>query len=166
MKISASEHFSGPITNLSKFGNVMEAHNEHDYDKLWFEFGGQLALLSISEWSLVTGLCYGAHNIHRNAKLETNRRLRDLYFDNDIRVNLKQFDENFEDLNFNDIDDFDALLNALYYFTDRVLNGRKNERKLNSSLLKNVDNLVYFRSLQWGYETTRLAPPGWVYLNS
>ena len=35
-------------------------HDECDEHQLWFEFGGQLARLSISEWYLVTRLCYGA----------------------------------------------------------------------------------------------------------
>lgn len=39
-------------------------HDECDEHHLWFKFGGQLARLSISEWYLVTRLCYGAYNIH------------------------------------------------------------------------------------------------------
>ena len=39
-------------------------YDECDEHQLWFEFGGQLARLSISEWYLITRLCYGAYNIH------------------------------------------------------------------------------------------------------
>lgn len=92
----------------------------------------------------------GVYNIHRNVKLETNHRLCDLYFDGDIGANLKQLDEKFEDLNFNDMDDFDAPKIALYYFAYRVLNGRKDEHMPNSSLLNHVDDLKYFKSLPWG----------------
>lgn len=68
-----------------------------------------------------------------------------MYFDNDIGANLKELDEKFENLNFNDMDDFDAVKIVLYYFTDRVLDrwkdGRKDERRLNLLLLNNVDDL-------------------------
>ena len=193
MKIPASEHFPGRITNTSKFGNVMEAikrkltrqqlrlfkkdifgqfakmdayvfsgaivhnallrqvaHDKHDEDQMWFEFCGQLARLSIGEWCLVTGLKYGVYDMHRKAKVEVQHRLRDLYFDGDLGATLKEFDARFEALNFNDVDDVDALKIALYYFADRVLNGRKDERKPNSNLLYEVDDLEYFRSLPWG----------------
>lgn len=56
----------------------------------------------------------------------------------------------FEDLNFNDMDNIDALQIVLYYFADRVLNGRKDQRTLNSLLLHNIDNLEYFKCLLWG----------------
>ncbi|KAH9671507.1 hypothetical protein KPL70_017399 [Citrus sinensis] len=193
MKILASEHFPGRITNTSKFGNVMEAikrkltrqqlrlfkkdifcqfakmdayvfsgaivhnallrqvaHDKHDEDQMWFELCGQLARLSIDEWCLVTGLKYGVYDIHRKAKVGVQHRLRDLYFDGDLGATLKEFDARFEALNFNDVDDVDALKIALYYFADRVLNGRKDERKPNSKLLYEVDDLEYFRSLPWG----------------
>ena len=193
MKIPASEHFPGRITNTSKFGNIMEtikrkltrqqlrlfkkdvfgqfakmdayvfsgaivhnallrqvAHDKHDEDQMWFEFCGQLARLSIGEWCLVTGLKYGVYDIHRKAKVGVQHRLRDLYFDGDLGATLKEFDVRFEALNFNDVDDVDALKIALYYFADRVLNGRKDERKPNSKLLYEVDDLEYFKSLPWG----------------
>lgn len=49
-----------------------------------------------------------------------NHRLCNLYFDSDIESDLKHLDENFEDLNFNDMEDVDAFKNKLYYFTDSV----------------------------------------------
>lgn len=52
----------------------------------------------------------------------------------------------FEDLNFNDMDNIDALQIVLYYFANRVLNGRKDQRTPNSLLLYNVDDLDYFRN--------------------
>lgn len=70
-----------------------------------------------------------------------------LYFDGNLRANLKELDENFEDLNFNDMDNIDALKIALYYFANRVFNGRKDRRTLNSLLLNNIDDLEYFKSL-------------------
>lgn len=79
-----------------------------------------------------------------------SHRLRDLYFDGNLEVNLKQFDARLKDLNFDDMDDVDALKVTLYYFADRVLNGRKDERKPNSLLLNDVDDLEYLRSLPWG----------------
>lgn len=79
-----------------------------------------------------------------------SHRLRDLYFNGNLEVNLKQFDARLKDLNFDDMDDVDALKVTLYYFADRVLNGRKDERKPNSLLLNDVDDLEYLRSLPWG----------------
>lgn len=70
---------------------------------------------------LSCGLCYSAYDINGNTKLGANHRLNDVYFDNDIGANLKELYENFENLNFNDMDDFDALKIVLYYFIDRVL---------------------------------------------
>lgn len=79
-----------------------------------------------------------------------SHRLRDLYFNGNLGVNLKQFDARLKDLNFDDMDDVDALKVTLYYFADRVLNGRKDERKPNSLLLNDVDDLEYLRGLPWG----------------
>lgn len=56
-------------------------------------------------------------------------------------------------MNFKDINDVNTLKIALYYFTDRVLNGRKDEYIPNPLLLNNVDELECFRSLSclsWG----------------
>ena len=72
-----------------------------------------------------------------------------LYFDGNLRANLKELDENFEDLNFNDMDNIDALKTALYYFANRVFNGRKYRRTLNSLLLNNIDDLEYFKSFPY-----------------
>ena len=43
-------------------------------------------------------------------------------------MNIKQLDENFEEFNFNDTDDIDVLKITLYYFANKLLNGRKDER--------------------------------------
>lgn len=80
-----------------------------------------------------------------------------MYFDGDIGVNLKELDANFEDLKFNDMDDSNALKIVLYYFTDRVLNRRKDERRQNPSLLNIVDDLQYFRSPPWGCESWNIV---------
>ena len=62
------------------------------------------------------------HTIYiETQSLGANHRLNDLYFDNDIGANLKELDEKFESLDFNDMDDFDELKIVLYHFTDRVL---------------------------------------------
>ena len=126
------------------------AHGKNDEDQLWFEFCCQLARLSIAEWCLVTGLNYGVYDIHREAEVEVKHMLRDLYFNGDLGANLKQFDARFDDLNFNNMEDVNALKIVLYYFADRVLNRRKGERKPNSMLLNEFDDLDYFRSLLWG----------------
>ena len=103
------------------------------------------------------GLCYETYGIHRKEKLKTHHRLRNLYFDGDIGANLNELDANFEDLNFNDMEDTNVLKIVLYYFADRVLNRRKDERRPNPSLLNNVDDLQYFRSLSWGRESWNIV---------
>ena len=140
--------FSGAIVHNALLRQV--AHGKNDEDQLWFEFCGQLTRLLVDEWCLVTGLNYGVYDIHREAEVEVKHRLRDLYFDGDIGAKLKQFDARFEDLNFNNMEDVNALKITLYYFADRVLNGRKDEHKPNSVLLNKFDDLDYFRSLPWG----------------
>ena len=53
-------------------------------------------------------------------------RLLNTYFDRLFHnINLKQFDALFEELDFEAMDDIDALKTVLFYFADRVLNGRK-----------------------------------------
>lgn len=131
--------FNGVIVHNALLRQV--AHGKHDEDQLWFEFCGQLARLSVAEWCLVTRLNYGVYDIHREAEVEVKHRFRDLYFDGDLGANLKQFDARFEDLNINNMDNVDALKFAPYYFADRVLNGRKDERKPNLVLLNEVDDL-------------------------
>lgn len=63
-----------------------------------------------------------------------NNRLCDLYFESNIDVTLKRFNKKFENLNFNDMSDVDALKVALYYFADRVLNRSKDESISNQLL--------------------------------
>lgn len=107
--------------------------------------------LTIVEWCLVTILYYGTYDFHIKTKFLASNRLRDFYFNSNLDTTLKQFDENFENLNFNDIYDIDALNIALYYFADRVFNERKDELIPNPLLLNYVDDLEYFRILLWGY---------------
>ena len=58
--------------------------------------------------------------------LKTQHRVRNKYFDSRFKdLNLKQLDARFAALNFRAMDDTNALKIALYYFANRVLNGRK-----------------------------------------
>lgn len=53
-------------------------------------------------------------------------RLLNKYFDNLFNnMNHAQFDSIFEDLDFEAMDETNALRIALYYFVNKVLNGRK-----------------------------------------
>ncbi|GAY48370.1 hypothetical protein CUMW_111150, partial [Citrus unshiu] len=76
----------------------------------------------------------------RNNK--SGHRLLKTYFGGDLfrNITVKQFDALFEKLNFQAMDDIDALKTALFYFADIVLNGRKG-----------LD-----------YETIGGLPPAWV----
>lgn len=65
--------------------------------------------------------------MHRKPNITENHRLHDLYYNRNPRVTIKQSDENFEEFNFNDTDDIDVLKITLYYFANKVLNGRKDE---------------------------------------
>lgn len=84
-------------------------HDECDKDQLWFDFGGQLVRLSITDRCLVIEFCNGVDNVFRKANIAANHWLRYLYFNGNLMANIKQLDENFEGLNFNDIYDIDAL---------------------------------------------------------
>ena len=65
-------------------------------------------------------------------------------------INLKQFDALFEELDFEAMDDIDALKIALFYFMDKVLNGRKGHCQINFSWLNEVDDIEYFWKRPWG----------------
>lgn len=64
-------------------------------------------------------------------------------------MNLKQLDARFIALNFRAIDDIDALKIALYYFTNRVLNGRNDHSQVDSHLMNYVEDMDHFRSCPW-----------------
>ncbi|GAY33196.1 hypothetical protein CUMW_274740, partial [Citrus unshiu] len=103
-------------------------------------------------------LAYADHFPGRisNTALTNNKtvhRLLNTYFDNFLRnINLKQFDTLFEELDFKTIDDIDALKITLFYFTDKVINGRKCHCQINFSWLNEV----------WIYEAIRGLLSSWV----
>ena len=112
-------------------------------DQLWFQIGEHLIRLLNGEWCLVTGFSYDVDTALTNNK--TGHTLLKTYFGGLFRnINLKQFDALFEKLNFEAMDDIDALKIALFYFVDRVLNGRKGHYQINFSWLNEVDNINYF----------------------
>ncbi|GAY31825.1 hypothetical protein CUMW_272370 [Citrus unshiu] len=125
------------------------AHGEYNgEDQLWFQIGEHLIHLSIAEWCLVIRLSYGVDTTLRNKK--TVHRLLNMYFDGLFRnINLKQFDALFEKLDFEAMDDIDALKIVLFYFADRDLNGRKDHCQINFSWLNEVDNIEH-RNRPWG----------------
>ncbi|KAK9187613.1 hypothetical protein WN944_019011 [Citrus x changshan-huyou] len=82
---------------------------------------------------------------------KTVHRLLNTYFDGLFRnITLKQFDALFEELDFKAMDDIDTLKIALFYFADRVLNGRKGYCQINFSWLNEVDDIDHFRNRPWG----------------
>ncbi|GAY62287.1 hypothetical protein CUMW_216610, partial [Citrus unshiu] len=134
--------FSGVILNNVLLRQV--AHGEYrENDQLWFQISKLLICLSIGEWCLVTGLSYGEDTALK--KLKTVHRLLITYFNGLSRnINLKRFDVLFEELDFEAMDDIDALKIALFYFADRVLNGRKGHCQINFSLHNEVDDIDHF----------------------
>ncbi|KAH9743721.1 AUGMIN subunit 6 [Citrus sinensis] len=100
----------------------------------------------------------------RNNK--SGHRLLKTYFGGDLfrNITVKQFDALFEKLNFQAMDDIDALKTALFYFADIVLNGRKGHCQINFDWLNEVDDINYFRNRPLGldYETIGGLPPAWV----
>ena len=48
------------------------------------------------------------------------------------------------------MDGDDTLKIVLYYFADRVLNGRKDNRQADFKLMNHVDEIDNFRSCPWG----------------
>ena len=129
------------------------AHGEYrGEDQLWFQIGEHLIRLSIGEWCLVTGLSYAVDIALTNNK--TVHRLLNKYFDGLFHnINLKQFDTLFKKLDFEAMDDIDALKIALFYFADRVLNGRKDHFQIYFSWLNEVDDIDHF----WNHPWARLS---------
>ena len=99
--------FSGVILHNVLLRQV--AHGEYmGEDQLWFQIGEHLIRLSIAQWCLVTGLSYGVDTALTNNKMV--HRLLNTYFDGLFRnINLKKFDALFEELNFEAMDDINAL---------------------------------------------------------
>ena len=117
-----------------------------------FQIGKHLIRLSIVEWCLVTGLSFGVNTKRKIDEME--QRLRKTYFGGvHHKINVKEFDALFKELKFeemDDMDDMDALKIALFYFTDRVLNARKNHCQINFDWLDQVDDIQYFQKRPWG----------------
>ena len=83
--------------------------------------------------------------------LNTQHRVRNKYFDCRFKdLNLKQLDARFAALNFCTMDDTDALKISLYYFTNRVLNERKDHSQSDFRLMNYVDDIDHFRSCPCG----------------
>ena len=140
--------FSGVIVHNILLRQVSHGDG-NDKDELWFQVGDHLIRLSIGEWCLVTGLCYGEKVFL--TKHKTNHRLLNKYFGGRIRdINLGQFEEIFMNLRFKTMNDIDALKIAMFYFADRVLHGRKDHCQINFNLLNEVDDINHFRSIPWG----------------
>ena len=118
-------------------------------DELWFQVGDHLIRLSIGEWCLVTGLCYGEKVFL--TKHKTMHRLLKKYFVGRFReINLDQVEQRFMNLDFKTMDDTNALKIVMFYFADRVLHGRKDNCQINFNLLNEVDDINHFRNYLWG----------------
>ncbi|GAY60930.1 hypothetical protein CUMW_205870 [Citrus unshiu] len=140
--------FSGVILHNLLLRQVAHEEDSRE-DQLWFQIDEHLIRLSIVEWCLVTGLSFGVDTNKKNDEME--QRLRNTYFGGVHRkINVNQFDAVFKELKFEEIDDMDALKIALFYFTDRVLNARKNHCQINFDWLDQVDDIQYFRKRPWG----------------
>ena len=121
----------------------------NDKDELWFQVGDHFIRLSIEEWCLVTRLYYGEDVVLTKHKIM--HRLLKKYFVGKFReINLDQFEQRFMNLDFRVMDDTDALKIVLFYFADRVLNGRKDHCQINFNLLNEVDDINHLRSRLWG----------------
>lgn len=66
------------------------------------------------------------------------------------KINLGHFESKFIDLDFEAMDDNDALKIVLLYFTDIVLNRKKDNCQTNLSLLNEVDEIDHFQNHLWG----------------
>ena len=107
---------SFPISDVILHNTLLRqvAHGEYEREnQLWFQIGEHLIRLSIGEWCLVIGLSYGVDTALGNNK--SGHRLLKTYFGADLFRNIivKQFDVLFEKLNFQAMDDIDALKIAL-----------------------------------------------------
>ncbi|GAY63399.1 hypothetical protein CUMW_225250 [Citrus unshiu] len=140
--------FSGVILHNLLLRQVAHEEDSRE-DQLWFQIGEHLIRLSIVEWCLVTGLSFGVDTKQKNDEME--QRLRNTYFGGVHRkISVNEFDAVFKKLKFEEMDNMEALKIALFYFTDRVLNARKNHCQINFDWLDQVDDIEYFRKRPWG----------------
>ena len=114
--------------------------------QLWFRIGGKLLRLSIREWCLVTGLQCGS-----SVEMEFDTYdIRDNYFSDIMYGRLSDLDRKYLQFDFTEIPDSDALKITLYYFADRVLFARPDDRRLQIELMNAVEDLDYFNNIPWG----------------
>ena len=98
--------FSGVIVHNILLWQVSHgAGNEKN--ELWFQVGDHLIRLSIGEWCLVTGLCYGKNVFLTKHKI-MHRLLKKYFWGRNRDINLGQFEERFMNLEFKTMDDTDG----------------------------------------------------------
>ena len=78
--------------------------------------------------------------------LEEFKKIGDVYFNGNDEFQLQELDTRFEVSDFTQINDKDALRIALFYFADRVLCARHNERLIHKFILYVVTDLKCFNN--------------------
>ena len=140
--------FKGMILHNILLKLVVSTESEMG-SELWFRIGGRLIRMSIREWCLVTGLRCGP-----SVQMDFDSfGIRETYFADIINGRLCDLDLKFNQFDFRTIPDSDALKIALYYFADRVLFARPDERRVQTELMNAVDDLDIFNNIPWGTMT-------------
>ena len=120
---------------------------EVDKYQMWFQVGDELLCFSIREWCLIIGLKYvELQDLEEFKKICGSWRIRDVYFDDNDEFQLQKLDTRFDAFDFTQINDNYALRIALFYFTNRVLCARPNERPIHKFILYVVADLKCFNN--------------------
>ena len=118
---------------------------------MWFRVGDKLLRLSIRKWCLITRLkCGKLRDLEEFKKIGGSWRIHDVYFDGNDEFQLQELDTMFDAFDFTQINDKNALRIALFYFMDRILCARPNERPIHKFILYVFVDLKCFNNFSWG----------------
>lgn len=140
------------VGNIQVSGNLVHHVLLHELDRdgsneeMWFAFGDTHIRFSRQEFCLITGLFFGSYPVYEGG----NDRLLHQYFEGRMRFKLREVDHIYAQLDFNQIDDTDAVKLSLYYLVDRCLLARPGHYHADIWLLRIVDDLTAFNQYPWG----------------
>ncbi|KAJ0112271.1 hypothetical protein Patl1_01713 [Pistacia atlantica] len=139
--------------------------------EMWFDLLGHAIRFSYHEFGLVSGLRFApipcessyhfkeveevhvkdkAGEIIVKRKEVEKHRLRDLYFKGRERIKLREYKEKFNELDFYNIHDDDAVKLALILVLELFLCGRDKRRLIHPFHMQLVDDLDQFNAYPWG----------------
>lgn len=135
--------FNSPLVHHILLREVMDERP----DVMSFDLRGTIATFSKKEFMLLTGLWQAPEQVVH--KKVSSTHLRAKYFNGMTEINLKEFEQKYENLVFKN--DEDAVKISLVYYIELAMMGKDKVKTLvDRSLYGVVDDLQYFNSLDWG----------------